>query len=420
MKILVVGGGGREHALVWKLARSPRVSQVYAAPGNAGTAAVACNLPLRDTDVDGLAGAVREHGIDLVVVGPEAPLAAGIVDRFQELGIPIFGPTRRAAEIESSKAFAKELMQRYGIPCARGVTFSDPAEAREYARQQAPPIVVKADGLAAGKGVTVAESVEQALEAVSGLMEAGNLGEAGRKVVIEECLTGREVSCFVFTDGRSVVPLGFACDYKRIYDGDCGPNTGGMGSYSPPPFLSDALKEQIFRTIMEPAVRALAAEGRPYRGVLYGGLMLTATGPRVIEFNARLGDPETQVLLPRLETDLVEIIEAVLEGGLERLRVKMCPEACVAVVVASRGYPGSYQTGYPVSGLDSLDDGVLVFQAGTRLDEAGRVVTSGGRVLAVVATGATLAEARRKVYASVGRVQFEGCYYRKDIALLEA
>jgi phosphoribosylamine--glycine ligase len=341
-----------------------------------------------------------------------------VVDHFQALGVPVFGPTKQAAEIESSKVFSKELIQKYGIPCAKSVAFSDYEEAKYYVEQQLPPVVIKADGLAAGKGVVVAESVSQALETLARFMEEKSLGASGDRVVIEEHLSGREMSTFVFTDGNTVLPLAYACDYKRIYDGDGGPNTGGMGSYSPPYFLSQELTETVQTTIMKPVVKAMAEEGRPYCGALYGGLMITTEGPKVIEFNARLGDPETQVVLPLLETDLVEIILAVNNGELDRMKVTLRDGAYVGVAIASGGYPGNYQTGYPVTGLDDLDEDVLVFHAGTKLIDNGQVVTSGGRVLTVVASGKTLAEARERVYNNIPRIHFEGCQYRKDIALI--
>jgi phosphoribosylamine--glycine ligase len=419
LKILVIGGGAREHTLVWKLAQSSHTNEIFAAPGNAGTARIARNLDIKDTDINSLSEVVKKEGIRLVVVGPEAPLAAGVVDHFQALGVPVFGPTRKATEIESSKVFSKELMHKYGIPCASSVAFSDYAEAKRYVEQQSPPIVIKADGLAAGKGVVVAESVSQALETLSRFMKEKTLGISGDRVVIEEHLSGREMSAFVFTDGKTVLPLAYACDYKRIYDGDGGPNTGGMGSYSPPPFLTPELAKTVQASIMRLAVAAMAEEGRPYRGALYGGLMITDEGPKVIEFNARLGDPETQVVLPLLETDLVEIIMAVIDGELDRIKITLHDGACVGVAMASGGYPGSYQTGYPITGLDDLDEDVLVFHAGTKLDDNRQVVTSGGRVLTVVACGKTLAEARERVYANIPRIHFEGAHYRKDIAVIE-
>ena len=350
------------------------------------------------------------------MVGPEAPLANGIADRFLASDLPVFGATRAATEIESSKVFAKELMQKYGIPCARSASFTDFAQAKEYVRQQTPPIVIKADGLAAGKGVIIAESVPVALDALASFMEAKTLGAAGERVLIEEHLSGKEMSAFVFTDAHTAVPMVSACDYKRVYDGDRGPNTGGMGSYSPPQFFTPSLGKTVTETIMEPTVNAMQEEGRPYKGVLYGGLMITNNVPKVLEFNARFGDPETQVILPRLKTDLVDIMQAIVDNTLDRINIEWSEDACVGVVMASGGYPGSYQTGFPISGLDKLDDDILVFHAGTKSGSDGEVLTSGGRVLTVVATGKNLDEARRKVYANLPRIHFEGCHYRRDIA----
>jgi len=330
--------------------------------------------------------------------------------------MPIFGSTKAATEIESSKVFAKELMQKYNMPCARSVSFSDYTQAKEYVRQQIPPIVVKADGLAAGKGVIVADSIPQALDALSRIMEAKIVGSAGDRVIIEEHLSGKEMSAFAFTDAHTVVPMVPACDYKRIYDGDRGPNTGGMGSFSPPPFFNPALAKEVEETIMVPAVKAMLNEGRPYKGVLYGGLMITTNGAKVLEFNARFGDPEAQVTLPRLKTDLVDIMLAVIDNKLDQINIEWSEDACVGVVISSDGYPGSYKTGFSVSGLNELDKDIVVFHAGTKLGSAGEVLTSGGRVLTVVATGKTIAEAREKVYANISRINFEGCHYRKDIA----
>jgi phosphoribosylamine--glycine ligase len=420
LKILVVGGGAREHTLVWKLAQSPKTSQIYAAPGNAGTAQLAGNLNVKADDIKGLTKAAQEKGIDLVVVGPEAPLARGIVDHFQIIGIPIFGPTKQAAEIESSKVFARELMQKYGIPSARGTSFSNYAKAKAYLEQQNPPLVVKADGLAAGKGVTVADSIPQALDALHNIMETKAFGNAGNRVIIEECLVGREMSSLAFTDGKAVIPMVSACDYKAVFDNNQGPNTGGMGSFSPPYFATPELYQRVTETILKPAVAALAQEGTIYKSVLYGGLMATQDGPKVLEFNARFGDPETQVMLPLLKTDLVDIILAVINGNLDQIKIAWSGDACVGVVMASGGYPGSYKTGLPITGLDTLDRDILVFQAGTRLEAGtGQAVTNGGRVLTVVATGKTLAEAREKVYNNITRIRFEGCHYRKDIGLVK-
>jgi phosphoribosylamine--glycine ligase len=416
LTILVVGGGAREHTLVWKLAQSPKTKEIYAAPGNAGTARIAHNLDIKAEDIEALLKFAKENRIDLTVVGPENPLAAGIVDRFQSAGLAIFGPSQKAAEIESSKVFAKELMQKHGIPCARSASFSDFEQAKEYLQNQKPPIVIKADGLAAGKGVIIAESLKEAREALASMMQSKAFGAAGDRVVIEEHLFGREMSFFIFTDGRTIIPMVPACDYKRIFDGNQGPNTGGMGSYSPPPFYNEALRHIIIKTIMEPVVLALADEGRPYKGTLYGGLMITNNVPKVIEFNARLGDPETQVVLPRLKTDLLDIMLAVVDNKLEQINIDFNDNACVGVVMASGGYPGNYKTGFPISGLDDVDKDTMVFHAGTKLSLEGQALTSGGRVLTVAATGKTLAEAREKVYKNISRIYFEGCYYRKDIA----
>ncbi|MFQ6122735.1 MAG: phosphoribosylamine--glycine ligase [Dehalococcoidales bacterium] len=416
---MVVGRGAREHTLVWKIAQSPKVKEIYAAPGNAGTAQVAHNLNISPTDVESLVRAAQENRIDLTVVGPEAPLAEGITDQFLARGMLIFGPTKAATEVESSKVFAKELMQKYNIPCARSVSFADYNQAKEYIQRQLPPVVIKADGLAAGKGVTVAESIPQALDALANLMEAKALGSAGEKVVIEEHLSGKEMSAFAFTDAHTVVPMVPACDYKRIYDGDQGPNTGGMGSFSPPHFVNPELDKAVMETIMEPAVRALHNEERPYKGVLYGGLIITNNGPKVLEFNARFGDPEAQVTLPRLKTDLVDIMLAVINNNLGKINIEWNEDACVGVVMASAGYPGSYKTGFPITGLDELDKDISVFHAGTKVGSGGEVLTNGGRVLTVAATGKTLTEARERVYANIPRIRFEGCHYRKDIALIK-
>ncbi len=345
-------------------------------------------------------------------------MAEGITDQFLIRGFQIFGPTKKATEIESSKVFAKELMQKYKIPCARSVSFSDYNKAKEYLQRQKPPIVVKADGLAAGKGVIVADSIPQALDALSYIMEAKAFGAAGGRVLIEECLSGREMSAFAFTDAHAVVPMVAACDYKRLRDGDEGPNTGGMGSYSPPQFMSPALAKKVTETIMEPTIAALHDEGRAYKGVLYGGLMITGNGPRVLEFNARFGDPEAQVTLPLLKSDLVDIMLAVVDNKLEEVDVGWSNGACVGVVMASGGYPESYKTGFAIGGLDEVDKDILVFHAGTKL-EGGQVLTNGGRVLTVVATGKNLAEAREKVYQNIPRIHFEGCHYRQDIAKIK-
>ena len=415
MNILVVGSGAREHAIAWKLRQSSNVDDLFVTPGNAGTESIAENLDTNPGDFAALAAAVKEHDIGLTVVGPEAPLADGIVDYFEERGLAAFGPNKEAARLESSKIFANELMTRHGIPCARSIAFSDAEEAKEYVYRAELPLVVKADGLAAGKGVTIAQTRKEALKAISDAMETRVFGEAGTRVSIDEYLVGREVSVFAFTDGTIVSPLVAACDYKSIYEVGRGPNTGGMGSYSPPEFLDRELTEQIQEGILAATVRALASEGIVYKGILYGGLMITDEGPRVMEFNVRLGDPETQVILPRLETDLVDIMLASVEGKLGELDILWSNDACVAVVLASQGYPGPYSKGHPITGLDSVDGDVLVFHAGTAVDESS-VVTSGGRVLSVIGRDLTLSDACVKAYRNVEKVSFEGCQYRKDIA----
>ena len=420
MKVLVVGGGAREHAIAWKLSSSPLVDALYVAPGNAGTAAVAENIPVRDTDLDGLLRSARELGVDVTVVGPEVPLAMGIVDRFQAEGLRIFGPTAAAARIESSKVFAKELMVRHGVPTGRAEVFESYDEAVRFVRKLSPPLVVKADGLAAGKGVTVARTVDEALQALRECMVDRAFGESGERVLVEECLTGLEVSVFAFVDGESVSPLAAACDYKRAHDGDRGSNTGGMGAYSPPVFWNDALECDIRERIMLPVARALASEDCPFSGILYGGLMLTEDGPKVIEFNCRLGDPEAQVLLPRLKTDLAEVVLAVLDGKLSETPIEWGDEACAGVVVASGGYPGSYVTGHSIAGLSEAAEFGEVFHAGTRDAPGGSgAVTTGGRVLTVVGTGGSLADARERAYGGAARVSFEGGFYRTDIAAIQ-
>jgi phosphoribosylamine---glycine ligase len=422
VNVLVIGSGAREHALAWKLRQSARLTDLFVAPGNPGTEAIAHNLSVEPMDFDGIGRACVEHGIDLVVVGPEDPLAGGLVDFLTERGIAAYGPTGAAARIEASKAFAKELMRRAGIPTAESRVFESASEAVAFAeswtdRTGVPP-VVKADGLAAGKGVTVAGDLEEARAAIEAALTGGAFGAAGSRLVLEERMSGPETSAHAFTDGTTAVPMVYACDYKRVFDGDEGPNTGGMGVYSPPGFVDGALEEQVRRTIIEPTVRALAEAGAPYRGTLYPGLMITDAGPRVVEYNCRFGDPETQALMLRLESDLLEIMLAVVEGRLAEAEVRWTGDAVVGVVVASGGYPGRYDTGFPIEGLETLDGDVEVFHAGTRIAD-GRIVTAGGRVLTVVARGATLAEARERVYDNVARLRFPGMHYRRDIALRE-
>ena len=418
MRMLVVGGGAREHAIAWKLSSSPLVDLLLVAPGNAGTASVAENLPVRDTDLDGLVSTVKDLSVDVTIVGPEVPLAMGIVDRFTEEGLRIFGPTAAAARIESSKVFAKELMVRHGIPTGRAEVFDSYEEAARFVGRLSPPLVVKADGLAAGKGVTVAHSRDEAIAALRECMVDRAFGDSGERVLVEEWLTGLEVSVFAFVDGEVLSPLAAACDYKRAHDGDRGPNTGGMGVYSPPENWNDSLEREIRERIMLPVVKAMAEEGCPFSGVLYGGLMLTEDGPKVIEFNCRMGDPEAQVLLSRLRTDLAEIVLATLDGNLSETPIEWSDDACVGVVLASEGYPGSYVTGLPISGISEAAAFGEVFHAGTRAADAGdaEAVTSGGRVLTVVGSGGSLAEARQRAYSGAAKVSFDGAFYRTDIA----
>jgi phosphoribosylamine--glycine ligase len=419
LKILVIGGGGREHTLAWKIVQSPRVEKVFTAPGNGGTAAISENLNLRPTDAEGLGRAAKDKGVDLVVVGPEAPLASGIVDYFGGLGIPIFGPTKEATQVESSKVFARNLMERHDIPCPKGAVFSSYYEARDYLREQRPPVVIKADGLAAGKGVIIADSLVEAQKVLGDIMEAKIFGSAGDRVIIDEYLSGKEVSLIAFTDGKTVTPMVPACDYKKIGDNDQGPNTGGMGSYSPPGFFSAGMTEKVTKDILVPVVQAMAKEGIVYKGVLYTGLMIVDGEPVVLEFNARFGDPETQVVLPLLKTDLVDILMAVVQGNLDQLEIEWSSEACVGVVLASGGYPASYETGFPIKGIDSMEKDVLVFHAGTKVGNDGIIYTDGGRVLTVAGMSKNMAEAREKVYGNISNIDFEGCYYRRDIALRE-
>lgn len=418
MKVLVVGGGGREHALVWKIKQSPKVSEVFCWPGNAGIVESAnCLFDGSTEDVAGIVKFVEKEKIDLTVIGPELPLMAGLTDELIQRGFKVFGPTRQAAEIEGSKVFSKQLFQKYGIPTARFGVFDQPEKAKQYIRELNKPCVVKADGLAAGKGVIIALNQEEALEAVDLIMEDRAFGNAGNKVVIEEMLVGEEVSLLVFTDGKTVVPMVSAQDHKRIFDGDQGPNTGGMGAYAPAPVLTPELQEQVLNEIVLPTVEAMAAEGRPYKGVLYAGLMITAEGPQALEYNARFGDPETQVILPLLESDLVEIMEAVIEERLAGIEVKWKQSYSVCVVAAAGGYPGKYEQDKIIAGLDKAAalDKLKIFQAGTALKE-GEIVTSGGRVLGVTAWDEDLESAIAKAYQGIGLIEFEGIQYRKDIA----
>lgn len=418
MKVLVIGGGGREHALVWKIAQSPLVKKIYCAPGNAGISQQAECVPIPSEDAEGLVAFAVKQRLDLTVVGPEAPLASGIADTFRKKGLPIFGPNKRAAEIEASKVFAKSFMEKYGISSAEARIFDRKDAALGYVKNEAEiPIVIKADGLAAGKGVTVAKTREEALSAVEDIMGKKSFGEAGEKILVEECLVGRELSALALTDGKNVVPLPLARDHKRVGNGDTGPNTGGMGAVSPVPSVGTDAGETIRRDIFEPVVRAMEKEDRTYRGVLYAGLMVTEKGMRVLEFNCRFGDPETQPILCLIEGDIVPMLIACSGGRIrEGDAPKVKEEAAACVVMASSGYPGTYEKGFPISGLDEVGhvEGVRVFHAGTTM-ENGRYVTSGGRVLGVTGTGATLSQAISRAYEAVGKISWAGAYFRRDI-----
>jgi phosphoribosylamine--glycine ligase len=416
MKVLVVGGGGREHALVWKVSQSLKVTKIYAAPGNAGIAQLAECVPLKAEDVPALLAFAKKTGIDLTIVGPEGPLSLGIVDEFAKAGLRIFGPSGKAAIIEGSKQFSKDLMKKYGIPTAEYGVFTDRAKAEAYVREKGAPIVVKADGLAAGKGVVVAETVEEALKAVELIMGQKAFGAAGDRVVIEECLRGEEASFMAFSDGKTVVPMASSQDHKRVFDADKGPNTGGMGAYSPAPVVTRKLERQVMDTIMVPTVRAMEKEGRLFKGVLYAGLMIRDNEAKVLEFNARFGDPETQPIMARLETDLITIIEAIIEERLVRTDISWKPDSAVCVVMASGGYPGNYEKGREITGLEraAKHKNVIVFHSGTAGKNA-RIVTDGGRVLGVTGIGTTVAAAIDNTYAAVRDISFEGAHYRRDI-----
>ena len=417
MRVLVIGGGGREHALIWKISQSPKVTEVFCAPGNAGTAAIANNVPIPADQIDQLLEFAQENEIGLTVVGPEQPLVMGIVDRFQEKGLRIFGPSARAAELEGSKAFSKNIMKKYDLLTAEYETFTSHEKAILYVDKENGPIVVKASGLAAGKGVILCRNAEEGRNAVDTIMKDKSFGSAGDEVVIEEFLEGQEVSVLAFTDGNTVLLMDSAQDHKAALDGDQGPNTGGMGAYSPAPVFTDLIRQKVRDNIMFPLVRAMKAEGRPYQGIIYAGLMLTKLGPKILEFNARFGDPETQPLLVRMESDIVPLFEACIDGILEQCDLKWKPETSVCVVMAAKGYPGSYEKGKEISGLDeagALPD-VVVFHAGTK-GEGGKVLTNGGRVLGITATGPDTPSAIAKAYEAVNKIKWDGIHYRKDIA----
>ena len=428
--VLLIGGGGREHAIAWKLRQSPRLGELIVAPGNAGIAQIAkcVALPVpsahaSDVDISEYGAAVialaRSRKIDLVVVAPDDPLAFGLVDVLEAAGISAFGPSKAAAQIEGSKAFAKDLMRRHDIPMGEVARFDNFEAARAYVESRPREVVVKADGLAVGKGTVVSASRDEAIAVLRSMLVDGEMGAAGRSVVVEDMLAGRETSAMAFSDGKTVAHMPFSCDHKPAFDGNIGPNTGGMGVYSPPAWLEESIAETIRRDVTEAAVRAMAAEGMPFKGILYPGIFVTSDGPRVIEFNARFGDPEAEALLPRLESDLLEIMLAVVNGTLDRVDVRWSDDASVTVMLASRGYPGSYERGLPISGLDDVDGDIVVFHAGTMRDASGGFVTNGGRVLAVTATAPTMAAARDKVYRNIERIHFDGMHYRTDIGASE-
>jgi phosphoribosylamine--glycine ligase len=414
---LIAGGGGREHALAWKLTQNPTVDKMFAVPGNAGIAEIAECLQADPSDAETMANLTEDLGIDLTVIGPEAPLVAGLADELASRGLPVFGPTKAAARIEGSKAWAKDVMKKAGVPTARSQSFTDVGTARDYLRELQPPYVVKADGLASGKGVYICGDEDEAVRALEECLVASRFGGAGATVIVEEFLRGEELSLFCLTDGRAVLPLAPAQDFKRAFDGDEGPNTGGMGAYSPVPHLPADVVDRAVKEIFQPVVRQLEREGARFQGLLYGGLMVTSDGPKVLEFNCRFGDPETQVVLPRLESDLAELMLACAEGNLAPYEPRWRGEACVTVVLASGGYPGDYETGKEIKGINvaSATPGVLVFHAGTKMRR--KLVTAGGRVLAVSALGPDLAQARAHAYDAVEAIDFKGKQFRTDIAL---
>lgn len=416
MQVLVIGGGGREHALVWKIKQSPKVEKIFCAPGNAGTKEIAENIAIAANDIEGLLEFALQNKIGLTVVGPEQPLVMGIVDRFEEKGLRIFGPNASAAELEGSKAFSKDIMKKYDLPTAEYKTFNSADQAAEYIKKKNCPLVVKADGLAAGKGVLLCQTAEEALTAVDSIMGKRSFGEAGDQIVVEEFLEGQEVSVLAFSDGQTVLMMDSAQDHKAAYDGDKGPNTGGMGAYSPAPVFTEIIRQKVRDKIMLPLIRAMQQEGRPYKGILYAGLMLTKTGPQILEFNARFGDPETQPLLVRMDSDIIPIFEACIDGTLNQCPLKWKTDSSVCVVMAAEGYPESYEKGKPITGLKEANSlpGVVVFHAGTK-EKDGEVLTHGGRVLGVTATGEDTATAIARAYEAVGKIKWQGIHYRKDI-----
>ncbi len=417
MKILIVGSGGREHAIAWAVSKSPRAEKIYCAPGNAGISQLAECVGIGAMEFDRLAAFAKEKEIDLTIVGMDDPLVGGIVDVFEAEGLRVFGPTKAAAVLEGSKAFSKDLMKKYGIPTAAYETVHSAGEAYEYLRTSRYPIVLKADGLALGKGVLICGNEEEARAGVREIMEDRKFGSAGDAMVIEEFLTGREISVLSFVDGKTVKPMASAMDHKRAGDGDTGPNTGGMGNFSPSPFYTPEIDAWCREHIYQKTVDAMAAEGRPFKGVIFFGLILTPDGPKVLEYNARFGDPEAQVVLPRMKNDILDVCDACIDGNLDGIDLAFTEDACLCVVLASGGYPVSYEKGFPIEGLETFEgrEGEYVFHAGTAFDDSGRFVTNGGRVLAVTALAPTLREARDKAYRAAERVKFERMYMRHDI-----
>ena len=418
MKVLVVGSGGREHAICWKLKQSPRVTELYCAPGNAGIGKDAECVPVSAEDIPGIVALAQEKAIDLAVIGPEVPLAMGIVDALEEVGVKTFGPNKKCSQLEASKAFTKSFLARHDIPTAKYKEYTDKQALIDDIGIFGWPMVIKADGLAAGKGVVLAENAVEAEAAIEDMMGSRVFGEAGDKIVVEECLRGVEASMLCFVDTNTIVPMEPAQDYKRILDGDRGPNTGGMGSYSPSLVFNDALMEQLRKEILEPTLAGFQADGLDFRGVLFIGLMIGKDGPKVIEFNNRFGDPETQSVLMRLDTDLLDVFEAVCDDRLAEIELKWKPQTACCVVAASGGYPGSYEKGKVITGLDDVDEDIVVFHAGTAFDADGNIVTSGGRVLGVTALGETHDEAREKAYDNIEKITFEGMQYRKEIGIV--